>query len=45
MPNKVNIHVAEIQFVRELMDQFQLRVMKVNHSYYFETMVQSNTNF
>lgn len=28
MPNKVDINVANIQFVRELMDQFQLSVMK-----------------
>lgn len=45
MPNKVNIHVAEIQFVRELMDQSRLSVMKANHGYYFETVVESNTNF
>ena len=45
MPNKVNIHVTEIQCVRELMDQFQLSVIKVNHGYYFETVVESNTNF
>ena len=45
MPNNVNIHVTEIQFVRELMDQSQRSVMKVNHGYYFETVVESNTNF
>ena len=46
MPNKVNIHVDEIhEFVRDFMDQFQLGVMKVNHGYYFETVVESNTNF
>ena len=45
MLNKVNIHVAEIQFVRDLIDQFQLSVMKVNHGFYFETVVESNTNF
>lgn len=41
----VNIHVTEIQFVGEVMDQSQLSVMKVNHGYYFETVVESNTNF
>ena len=41
----VNIHATEIQFVGELMDQSQLSVMKVNHGYYFETVVESNTNF
>ena len=26
------------------MNQFQLRVMKVNHGYYFEKVVESNKN-